>query len=105
MLKKAREATGIRDDPSFNDFAKATAGVKKLLRITKKSIQEVFIFNIFIIIARRTQKELSCSSSGMEKQEGYCILIIGIVNLQEKCKSFLILEKYSLISLPEKQEM
>lgn len=53
-VQKAREATGIRDDPSFNDFAKATAGVKKLLRITKKSIQEVFTFDIFIIIARRT---------------------------------------------------
>lgn len=56
---KAREYTGKRDDPSFSDFAKATAGMKRLLRLTKKNVFEVIHgFNCIIsskrIAARST---------------------------------------------------
>lgn len=49
-VSKARAYTGKRDDPSFDDFAKATAGLKRLLRLTKKSIFEVFLYFLNVIL-------------------------------------------------------
>lgn len=41
-IEHAREVVGKEEEVSFNAFAQSIAGFRKLLRLTKNSIQEVF---------------------------------------------------------------
>ena len=40
-VEKAKEIVGRGDDPSFDDFSTAIAGMKRLIRLTRKSLDTV----------------------------------------------------------------
>ena len=43
-VDKAREINGKEGEISFNEFCECIAGFKRLLRMSKKTIQEVIVF-------------------------------------------------------------
>lgn len=53
-VNTAKIVVGRNKDPSFNEFAKATAGLKRLLRVCRQNLQ---IVRLFYVVNSRMRKK------------------------------------------------